>query len=174
MIAKKLVLSGLCLVGVAACATPARNPANELIVGMSADQVIAIMGDPAKRSSRDSYKAWRYEDAVRINPCRFRATGCRRACKHTLVWFYRDVLVSMTGNNVSDLAECGSGSDPVNWDLMPDYALLCYHDGLKLPRVSESCFGSRAPAGPLWAQSGPPAYFQLNFRFRVQSGPLKR
>ena len=141
MIAKQLVLFGLCLVGLSACATPTRNPANELIVGMSADQVFAIMGDPAKQSSRDSYEAWRYEDTVRIKPCRFRNAGCRPACKHTMVWFDRDVLTSMTSTHVSRMAECGHDSEPVNWNLFPDYAFLCNRDRRNLPATSHLCAG---------------------------------
>jgi hypothetical protein len=141
LIAKKLILFGLCLIGLTACATPTRNTASELIVGMSADQVFAIMGGPAKRSSRESYEAWRFEDVVRIKPCRFRGAGCRRACKHTMVWFDRDVLVSMTSIHVSRLAECGYNSEPVDWNLFPDYAFLCNRDRRNLPATSELCAG---------------------------------
>ena len=141
MRAKMLILFGLCLIGLAACAIPTRKTASEVIVGMSAGQVFAIMGDPAKRSNRESYEAWRYEDIVRIKPCSNRNSGCRRACKHTMVWFNRNVVVSMTSLHVSRLAKCGHGLDPVSWDLFPDYAFLCYRDRLKLPARSELCAG---------------------------------
>jgi hypothetical protein len=141
LIAKKNILFALCLIGLTACATPARNTASELIVGMSVDQVFTIAGDPAKRSSRDSYEAWRYEDSVRIKPCRLRKVGCRRACKHTMVWFNRDVLVSMSSIHVSRLAECGNDSEPVNWNLFPDYAFLCVSDRPNLPATSKLCAG---------------------------------
>ena len=141
MRAKLLFLFGLLSVGLSACAAPSRNPANELLVGMSADQVVAIMGDPAKQSSRDRYDAWRYEDTVRIKPCRGLNSGCRRACKHTMVWFDRDILVSMTSIHVSRLAECGYDSDPVDWSLFPDFAFLCYRNRPNLPATSELCAG---------------------------------
>jgi hypothetical protein len=142
---KTLVTCGLCIFGLIGCATPIKRATGDVRLGMSADQVIAILGDPARRSSRENDEAWRYEDKVRISRrCPF--AGCRRFCEHITVWFNDKVVKSMTSLRVPGLAECGSGSDPVNWDLMPDYALLCYHDGLILPRFSESCFGSRAPA----------------------------
>jgi len=136
-----LILFGLCLAVLTACATPARKTTGEVIVGMSADQVFVILGDPAKRSNRENYEAWRYEDIVRIKPCTRRNSGCRRACKHTMVWFYRNVVASMTSLHVSDVARCEQGSDPVSWDLFPDYAFLCYRNRLDFPAVSELCVG---------------------------------
>ena len=141
MIVKKLIPFGLCLIGLTACVTPTRDAASELIVGMSAEQVFAIMGDPAKRSSRDSYEAWRYEDRVRIKPCSHRNAGCRRVCKHIMAWFDRDVLISMTSIHVSRLTECGYDSEPVNWNLFPDYAFLCNRDRRNLPATSHLCAG---------------------------------
>lgn len=139
--AKKLIHLGLCLIGLTACATPTRDMASDLIVGMPADQVFAIMGDPAKRASRDSYDAWRYEYEVRVKPCRFRGVGCRLVCKHTMVWLYRDVLASMTSIHVTRLSECGFDSEPVDWSLLPDYAYLCNRDRRNLPATSELCAG---------------------------------
>ena len=152
---KTLVTCGLCIFGLIGCATPTKRAAGDVRLGMSADQVFAILGDPARRSSRENDEAWRYEDIVRVGRCLRTSTGCRRVCEHITVWFYDKVVKSMTSLRVPGLAECGSGSDPVNWDLLPDYALLCYRDGFKLPRSSDSCFGSRAPARPLHALSRP-------------------
>ena len=141
MIAIKLILLGLCLIGLTACATPPKSRISELIVGMSEEQVLSIMGDPAKRSYRESYEAWRFEDVVRIKPCRFRNAGCRRACKHTMVWFYWGALTSMTSIHVSNLSTCGHDPEPVDWDLFPDYAFLCNRDRRNLPATSELCAG---------------------------------
>ncbi len=152
---KSLLTCGLCLFGLIGCATPLKKATGDVRLGMSADQVFAILGDPARRSSRENYEAWRYEYIVSVGRCRWGSSGCRQVCEHITVWFYDKAVISMNSLRAPGLAGCGSGSEPVNWELLPDYALLCYRDGLKLPRSSASCFGSRAPARPFWVTSGP-------------------
>ena len=136
-----LICCGLCLIGLTACATPNDKATSEIILGMSAAQVLAILSDPVQRASRENYEAWRYEEVVRVKPCNYRNSGCRRACEHIMVWFYRNVVVSMTSRHKADLDQCGKSSNSVNWDLHPDYAFLCYRDRLELPATSVLCVG---------------------------------
>jgi hypothetical protein len=140
------ILCSMCLVLVAACATPSRKTVNEVILGMSTDQVSAVLGDPSKQSTRkqstrEIHAAWRYEDIVRVEPCSRRFSGCRNACEHILIWFERDVVVAVTAHYVSSLAKCGDDDDPVRWDRRPNHSLLCFRDRFELLAPSDICTG---------------------------------
>jgi len=122
---KLLVICGVCFFGPIACSTTVRYAIKDVKSGMSADQVTSILGDPAKRSSRGTYEAFRYETKVLIesDSCSREAgvTRCAssRQCEYVTVWLDNNVVKSVTGRYVSSKKECGLGTDPENWDLMP-------------------------------------------------------
>ena len=139
------ILCSICLVLVTACATPSRTTVPEVILGMSTEQVSAVLGEPSKQSTRkqstrEIHKAWRYEDIVRAAPCTRRFSGCGNACEHIVVWFERDVAVAVTTHYMSSLAKCGH-DDPVRWDRRPIHSLLCYRDQFQLLAPSDICAG---------------------------------
>lgn len=132
---------GMCLVGLLGCVSPAEKPTSHVRLGMSANDISSILGNPSKRSSRDNYAVWRYEDIIKWDRCDQHTYNCRHACKYVSVWFQNDVVIAMTGRRVGNLADCGKGLEPVNWQLLPNYAFLCHSSRRRLAESSELCMG---------------------------------
>ena len=117
----------LCVTFAAAgCASATRSLIAEVSLGMTAEKVSELLGEPVDRARQEPYQAWRYEyidyRLGRDSDCGSPNDDCRPVCKHTTIWLNDDVVRSMTSIRVDSLEECGSSSLPINWEHMPDYA----------------------------------------------------
>lgn len=118
----------LLVIGMTACASNTRYAVNDVSLGMTPNEVLALAGDPVASERLDAFRAWRYEYRVpRSNGCIVgnefgpQAEPCGQVCEHTTVWFRNDEVRSMTSLRVDSLDDCGSGSTPIFWEHMPDY-----------------------------------------------------
>lgn len=80
--------------------------------GLAKDEVIEIMGTPARRSFRDSDEAWQYQGVVGYGQCTYITT-----------WFSEGKLVATTNRRGASIAGCGLGSGAVDWGQMPKPAI---------------------------------------------------
>lgn len=99
-----LMISSVIFTG---CASTGRA-VGELEPGMSKQQVVAILGEPADRSFRGNDEAWQYQELVGFGQC-----------KYTTVWISKGKLVGVSSRRGSSVAGCGLGSRPVDWQEMP-------------------------------------------------------
>ena len=136
-----LLACSICLVGLFGCASRAQIeiPTGDVRLGMSADRVSAILGIPSKQSSRANFESWRYEVIIKSRQCNRNTYKCGHVCKYISVWLQNDVVVAMTSRRVDDLSDCGKGIEPVDWQLLPNYAFLCYSSRRRLAEASELC-----------------------------------
>ncbi len=108
------------------CASTTRSLIAEVSLGMTAEKVSELLGEPVARARQEPYQAWRYEyidyRLQRDDHCFSPNDDCRPVCEHTTIWLNDDVVRSMTSIRVDSLKECGSSSLPINWENMPDYA----------------------------------------------------
>lgn len=81
---------------------------NELKPGMSTQQVLSILGEPADRSFRGTDEAWQYSEIAGFGQC-----------KYTTVWISNGKLVGVSTRRGGSVAGCGLGSRPVDWSQMP-------------------------------------------------------
>ena len=118
----------LIVIGVAGCASTNRLAVKDVKLGMSTDEVLALVGEPVAQAEQHPYQAWRYE--YRVTSSYDCLTGgaesnprgpCRQACEHTTVWFNNNEVRSMTSVRVDSLEECGTDSTPMIWEHMPGY-----------------------------------------------------
>lgn len=100
------LLLGLAVI-VAGCASIGPK-VNELRPGMSKQQVLAILGEPADRSFRGTDEAWQYSEIAGFGQC-----------KYTTVWISNGKLVGVSTRRGGSVAGCGLGSRPVDWSQMP-------------------------------------------------------
>ncbi|MGH8397586.1 MAG: outer membrane protein assembly factor BamE domain-containing protein [Gammaproteobacteria bacterium] len=89
------------------CASIDRN-VEKLEPGMSKQQVLSIMGEPADRSFRGTDEAWRYQEVTGFGQC-----------KYTTIWIRQGKLVGVSTRRGGSVFGCGLGSEPVNWQEMP-------------------------------------------------------
>ena len=121
------VVCCLVAIGVAGCASSIRNDLKDVGLGMSPEEVRSIIGSPAAQAEQSAFQAWRYEYGVLGTDCsnmpgvRFNRT-CRHVCEHTTVWFNDMEVRSITSIRVDGMEGCGTGSTPIIWEHMPDYA----------------------------------------------------
>ena len=114
----------LIVIGVAGCASTNRLAVKDVKLGMSTDEVLALVGEPVAQAEQHPYQAWRYEYGVQIcsgGSGELSPPTCRRQCQHTTVWFNDNEVRSMTSILVDSMEECGTDSTPINWEHMPDY-----------------------------------------------------
>jgi len=76
--------------------------------GMTKQQVIATLGEPADRSFRGSDEAWQYQEIAGFGQC-----------KYTTVWLSNGKLVGLSTRRGASVAGCGLGSHEVDWSQMP-------------------------------------------------------
>lgn len=89
------------------CASTGKAVA-QLEPGMSKQEVLTIMGEPADRSFRGTDEAWQYQELVGFGQC-----------KYNTVWLSNGKLVGVTSRRGASVAGCGLGSKPVDWQDMP-------------------------------------------------------
>ena len=120
----------LIVIGVAGCASSTRSAIKNVRLGMSTDEVLALVGEPVTQAELHPYQAWHYEyRAFRFGDggqqcgvsLEFGPSGCREVCEHTTIWFNDNEVRSMTSVHVDSLEECGTDSTPIIWEHMPDY-----------------------------------------------------
>jgi hypothetical protein len=118
----------LIAIGVAGCASTTRYAVKDVQLGMSTDEVLALVGEPVAQAEQHPYQAWRYEYRVTVSYDCLLGGGesapggpCRQVCEHTTVWFNNNEVRSMTSVGVDSLEECGTDSTPIIWEHMPDY-----------------------------------------------------
>ncbi len=118
----------LSFIVVAGCATSTGDAIRNVGLGMSAEEVQAVVGTPTAKSEQGPYRAWRYEYRV-IGSCTQMGGGrdgggpaCRQVCEHATVWFNGNEVRSITAIRVDSLEECGQSSTPIFWQHMPSYA----------------------------------------------------
>jgi hypothetical protein len=90
-----------------ACSSTGRAVA-QLESGMTKQEVIQILGEPADRSLRGTDEAWQYQEIVGLGQC-----------KYTTVWISSGKLVGLSTRRASSVAGCGLGSQEVDWSAMP-------------------------------------------------------
>jgi Tfp pilus assembly major pilin PilA len=126
MVGKLLWVGCLIAVGVVGCAATAKNSIKHVSLGMSADEVLDLVGEPTAQAEQNDYKAWLYEYREAGPPnCRGPDVGgvtCQQMCEHATVWFNNNEVRSITSIQTNSLEDCGTGSTPINWQHMPDYA----------------------------------------------------
>jgi len=121
------VVGCLMIIEVTGCASPTRLSIGNVRLGMSPDQVLAVVGEPAAQDERQHLRAWRYEYLNRLAKDGGAVCGyyeyepCRSYCEHTTVWFNDNNVRSMTLYAVDGMEGCGTGSTPINWEHMPDH-----------------------------------------------------
>ncbi len=91
----------------AACASTGRHVA-QLEPGMSSQQVLSIMGQPADRSFQGKDEAWQYQEIAGFGQC-----------KYTTIWISDGKLIGVSTRRGGSVAGCGLGSRPVDWREMP-------------------------------------------------------
>lgn len=138
---KALLPCSMCLVGLFGCISPVEKPTSNVRLGMSADEISFILGDPSRRASRAENEVWRYEDIINWRQCERDTYNCRHSCNYVSVWFQNDVVIALTSRRVSNLSDCGKGMEPVDWRLLPNYAFLCHSPRRRLAESSEVCVG---------------------------------
>ncbi|MGH8293413.1 MAG: outer membrane protein assembly factor BamE domain-containing protein [Gammaproteobacteria bacterium] len=91
----------------AGCASLSHH-VEQLEPGMSKQQVLSIMGEPANRSFRGTNEAWQYQEVVGFGQCQY-----------TTIWIRQNNLVGVSTRRGGSIAGCGLGSEPINWQEMP-------------------------------------------------------
>jgi len=97
----------LSVVLLSACASTGKAVA-QLEPGMTKQQVLQILGEPADRSFRGTDEAWQYQEIAGFGQC-----------KYTTVWISGGKLVGISTRRGSSVAGCGLGSQEVDWSQMP-------------------------------------------------------
>ncbi len=125
MASKLKVVWSLIAIVILGCASSPRFLLLDVHMGMSKDQVLDILGEPASRSSQEPYQAWRYEyKYLSQTKCTYatpnRILMCSSECLYGTVWFNNNVVRALTGIRSDSLKECESGSIPVDWNHMPE------------------------------------------------------
>jgi hypothetical protein len=93
-----------------ACASNRTDDAvSKLEPGMSKGSVIALLGKPGDRAFRGTDEALSYAKIAGFGQC-----------KYTIVWLKDGKLVGVSTRRGSSVAGCGLGSEPVNWNQMPE------------------------------------------------------
>ena len=125
------IVGCLMILGVTGCASPTRLSIGNVRLGMSPDQVLAVVGEPAAKDERQHLQAWRYEYLNYLSQqgeldCdgsgrHGSAAPCRSYCEHTTVWFNNNNVRSMTLYAVDGMEGCGTGSTPIIWEHMPEH-----------------------------------------------------
>lgn len=92
----------------AGCAHTTKRGKASIEVGMTTQQVRALMGAPDDRSFRESNEAWQYNDVVGFGQC-----------EYLTVWFTNARVHAMTTRRGPSVAGCGLGSSAVDWGQMP-------------------------------------------------------
>ena len=130
------MLIHLAIVG---CSSAALRLPEEIVLGMTEEQVTAVFGEAANRSSRGNQGAWRYEQIVRVGPCTGKNSGCRYACEHIIVWFDEGLVTAISAAHIFRRMQCGSDPNPVQWDYLPDHAILCQRDRVGILKLTNHC-----------------------------------
>jgi SmpA / OmlA family len=102
-----LVLVAVLAVTCLSCTSTDQGVA-KLEPGMTKQQVLTILGEPADRSLRGSDEAWQYQHIAGFGQC-----------KYTTVWISKGKLVAVTTRRGASVAGCGLGSQAVDWQQMP-------------------------------------------------------
>jgi hypothetical protein len=90
-----------------ACAS--KGPAiAKLQPGMTKQQVLTNLGEPADRSFRGKDEAWQYHEIAGFGQC-----------KYTTIWIADGKLVGISTRRGGSVAGCGLGSEPVDWQQFP-------------------------------------------------------
>lgn len=122
---KFVIICSVYFLGLVACGTTKQNAFENVVLGMTADQVTSELGEPARRSSRGTYDAFRYENVITVKSgtCIYES-GIKRCknthrCQYMTVWLEGEIVKSVTQRSDLDLKDCGSGLEPEDWRLMP-------------------------------------------------------
>ena len=121
------IVGCLMILGVMGCASPTRLSIGNVKLGMSPDQVLAVVGEPAAKDERQHLRAWRYEYVNWLTKDGEADCGhnelrpCRSYCEHTTLWFNDNNVRSMTLIAIDGMEGCGTGSTPIFWEQMPDH-----------------------------------------------------
>jgi SmpA/OmlA family protein len=89
------------------CASTGKAVA-KLEPGMTKQQVLAALGEPADRSFRGKDEAWQYQEIAGFGQC-----------KYTTVWITEGKLIGVSTRRGKSVAGCGLGSSEVDWQQMP-------------------------------------------------------
>lgn len=118
-----------CLIAVviAGCASSPSQRLLDVSVGMSMEQVLEVLGEPARISHQKTYEAWLYEyKYVSRSNCKSSTpnsiVSCDKRCLHAIVWFDRYEVSAVTGGESDSLRYCGSGVASIDWNDMPESA----------------------------------------------------